>query len=148
MWSNSKYIELSCSPDGIISGYYGENALIEIKCPLLLKTVNPNNFEKTLTRKQMKNFCLERRNDQIQLKRDHPYYYQIQLAMGITELTTCHFVVWSPKGMFYEEVTFHPVFFDKLTGKMQPLFWKLLVPEYFFMRTPRRLKPCLLWYKI
>lgn len=147
MWSNYEFLELSCSPDGIITRDSGELALIEIKCPLLLRNGNPNTFENNLSSRQIKRFCLERK-EEVKLKRDHPYFYQIQLAMGIMEVSVCHFVVWSPKGMFHEEVKFDAAFFGKLKEKMVPLFWKLLVPEYFFNRTPRRMEPCLLHYNI
>ncbi|XP_052131990.1 uncharacterized protein LOC127751855, partial [Frankliniella occidentalis] len=125
MWTNSRHPEFSCSPDGIIVSDSGIRELLEVKCPFLLKTGNPNDFEKTLSKKQKERFCLHYVNGKVTLKRNHPYYNQIQMAMGVTETHKCHFVVWSPKDIFYEEVKFDPSFFFTMKRKMGPLFWKL-----------------------
>ncbi|KAK3915285.1 Alkaline nuclease [Frankliniella fusca] len=84
MWTNSSCPEFSCSPDGIITRNFGTE-LLEVKCPYLLRAGNPNEFDKTLSNKQKKTFCLQHVNGKVTLKRTHQYFYQIQMAMGITE---------------------------------------------------------------
>lgn len=37
-------------------------------------------------------------NGKLILKRNYPYYYQVQGQLNITKRTWCYFVVWTPKG--------------------------------------------------
>lgn len=59
---------LGASPDGLI----GQDGIIEVKT---LPSIKTQTIEETLNRKQ--NICLERKNNVVQLKRKHNYYYQV-----------------------------------------------------------------------
>ncbi|KAK3917330.1 Ubiquitin carboxyl-terminal hydrolase 4, partial [Frankliniella fusca] len=147
MWVNPTCMELSCSPDGLVLSKDSPTKLLEIKCPALLKSGHPNYFEKHLTKKQQKRFCLARTiKGKLKLKKDHVYWYQVQMSLGILQLEECDFIVWSPKGMHKETIKFHLETWLNLTQKLVALHNSLLVPEYFLMRTPRKLEPILLKY--
>ena len=43
-------------------------------------------------------------NEEVVLKRDHEYYYQVQLQLFITEKEYCDFVVWANSDWFCERI--------------------------------------------
>ncbi|KAK3924632.1 Translocation and assembly module subunit TamB [Frankliniella fusca] len=149
LWRNPKYMELGCSPDGLVTSQIAPKRLLEIKCPEMLKHGDPQDFEKYLSKSQQDRFCLHRsKNGDVELKRDHAYMYQVQMSMGLLELKECDFVVWSPKNMFLQTIKFDRKMWEKMCAIFIPLHNRLLIPEYFLMRTPRKLEPCLLKYDV
>jgi hypothetical protein len=108
LWLNPTYPQLGCSPDGLTKDTQsGEEGLLEIKCPFVLKHCNPSNMKKdevTLTKKQINNFFCSIENDKLRLKRNHKYYFQVQMQLGICEKRFCDFIVWSPSGMSVERI--------------------------------------------
>ena len=77
---------LGCSPDGLV----GEDRIVEVKCPYSARneSVNPDTVP-----------YLEMRNDEINLKQTHEYYYQVQGTLFCTGRKVCSFVVWTFKDM-------------------------------------------------
>ena len=107
LWANNDFPSLACSPDGIVFDTTADmNGLLEIKCPYILK----DTYIKSLTPEQKKHFCLEICGDQLKLKRNHQYYYQIQTQIGIMKLKWCDFAVWSPKELYIERIVFDEIF--------------------------------------
>ncbi|KAH0807689.1 hypothetical protein GEV33_015102 [Tenebrio molitor] len=86
---------LGASPDGLIDN----NALIEVKCPANCVDVSP---EEGIERKLIK--FAEMKQNKMYLKRTHPYFYQVQGQLAITQKDVCFFVIWTPKGIMVEEV--------------------------------------------
>ena len=80
---------LGASPDGIIYTGNGKFALVEIKCPFKYRHCNIS--EACHDRK----FCLRKKDDQLELRRDHDYYYQVIGQLALTEALYCDFVVWT-----------------------------------------------------
>ena len=81
LFISKKYPQLGASPDGIF-----EDFLLEVKCPSVLKNTTPTNIA-SLTPEQRRNFFLissENSQDQVELKKNHVYYSQIQFQMYIT----------------------------------------------------------------
>lgn len=79
---------LAGSPDGLV----GENEIIEIKCPHNSKDMTPHQGVETKKIKYMKS------NGDLQLNRNHNYYYQVQGQLRVANKRSCYFVVWTPKG--------------------------------------------------
>ena len=52
------------------------------------------------------NLCLDKSSDDIfQLKHDHPYYFQCQLQMYVTQRGYCDFVVWTSDTLHVQWIT-------------------------------------------
>lgn len=71
---NPKLPYLGASPDRLVLTENGELKLVEVKCPFSLFN------KKTSIEKQIDNptFYLQRENGEVQLKKNHDYYFQIQ----------------------------------------------------------------------
>ena len=149
LWSNTKHPQIAGSFDAVVKSRNLPTRLAEFKCPETIKLGNPKEFEKCLTKEQIQRFCLMRdENGKVKLKPKHAYWYQIQLYMGIFEVQECDFVVWSPKDIHVETITFDKEEFDIVATDLKRIHRELLVPEYFLCRAPRNLPPVKLTYKV
>ncbi|XP_049515037.1 uncharacterized protein LOC125941557 [Dermacentor silvarum] len=82
---------IAASPDRLV--FEGsDTGLLEVKCPFSFK--GKGVVEAAASAK----CCLKISGDNIELKKDHAYYYQIQGMMGVTGLKWCDFVVWTNAG--------------------------------------------------
>ncbi|KAK3108711.1 hypothetical protein FSP39_013948 [Pinctada imbricata] len=141
LWINPKYPGLGCSPDGIFNDTQSTTGLIEIKCPYVLKNVSPCMAQKSMTMKEEKNFfCTFQSDGTLRLKRNHKYYYQIQMQLAICEQKVCDFVIWSQHGMSVERIQMDESFWNHTYPKLLRFHKEYLVPEYFLMRIPRELE--------
>lgn len=133
---NNKFPGLGCSPDGLI---YENNELlycIEVKCPYKLRHCSPLNLTES---KDPGNMCYTVKNNQVTLKRNHAYYYQIQLTLAILELQYCEFIVWTlQNGFVVERIYRDDNFINALTMKLTQVH-NILAMEFFEMRLPRKL---------
>lgn len=79
---------LGASPDGLVS-----NALVEIKCPWILRDLKTTDLDK-LTQQQRSSFCctLDVQKN-LWLKKSHAYYYQVQTQMFVTGIKQTFFVI-------------------------------------------------------
>ena len=141
LWVSNADAELACSPDGIVFDLDDpdKHGLLEIKCPKTLENEPISDFLNILTPKQLKQFCLEKCNDEIVVKRNHSYFSQIQMQMGVTGLKFCDFVVWSSKETFVTRVRFDETFWSEMKEKLVDFHHSYLCPEVFEMRIPREL---------
>ncbi|KAK3928361.1 Alkaline nuclease [Frankliniella fusca] len=144
---NSSFPAGGCSPDGIIRSEINNDILIEMKCPFILKNIDPELFESLLTEAQLDRFPIERDHDGVlQVKKNHKYSYQMQQNMGILNLKEAHLVIFSKFGMIHAEVDFDIELYQEIVTKITCIHKKYLVPEYFEMRVPRDLTPFSLEY--
>lgn len=133
---NNNYPGLGCSPDGLVVNTHGMiTKLIEIKCPFKLRDIHPNQFDTTLH----KNMCYIIENGELKLKRNHDYYFQVQISLAIMNLPSCDFIIWSPKGVMIENIKRDNTFILSLTIKLIKIHATVLLPEFFLMRLPRKL---------
>jgi hypothetical protein len=139
---HTEYKGLSCSLDGIVCSQNTHPKGLEIKCPYSLRNKNINAFEKHLSRTKLKSFCLSRQNDnKIILKENHPYYDQLQMQMGIMGYSETDFFVWSKEGHVCVTVSFNEERWKSIAAGLTDFRLKILIPEYFTMKTPRNLNP-------
>lgn len=108
-------------------------SVVEVKCPYLLKDNTIDEYS------MLKTSCLYKNNrNEISLKRNHMYYYQVQMQMAITNTAFCDFVVWSPKEFFHERITFNEDFWASESLKAIEFHNKVILPEMhgrFFTKT-------------
>lgn len=111
------------SPDGIINCSCCSAGVLEVKCPYRCKDKSINEMV------DQRDFCLENVGGSVSLKKDHAYYYQIQLQMKICEVEYCDFVVWSEESMFYERISIDTEFIDNAIKEAEPFIKLALLPE-------------------
>ena len=78
-----------------------------------------------------KNFSfLEKKDGVIQLKRSHPYYYQVTAEMMLSGKSTCYFVVYTlAPDMFIEKISLNVEFFqNEMLPKLQNFFEQHYLP--------------------
>lgn len=121
---------VGATPDGIVKCDCWGKGLLEIKCPFCLQQNNS-----CLPR----NHCLCEVEGKMMLKKDHPYYYQIQTQLNVTKLPYCDFVLWGPDSLFVERVLPDQVFISLVMSQAKTFFQKCLLPELFgkfYTRSP------------
>ena len=98
---------------------------MEIKCPYAGRR------EKI---KPGKNFSFlemrEGETDVFQLKRSHPYYYQVTAEMMLARKSTCYFAVYTlAPDMFIEKISLNDTFFmTEMLPKLQDFFEQHYLP--------------------
>jgi len=78
-------------------------------------------------------------NGEIQLKRNHDHYYQVQMQMDVMRMDLCDYLVWTRKGMLIVTVPYDEDFWAPKRLELICRHNAFLVPEYFLMRSPRNL---------
>ena len=63
---------------------------------------------------EIKSFCCNLDKDKPVLKLDHDYHFQVQGQMAITGIHECDFVVWTPKDVFVQTITFDLEFWNNI----------------------------------
>ena len=63
------------------------------------------------------------RNNTIQLKKEHKYYYQVTGLMGVCGISKCYFLVWTLRGLHIELIEYDPGFWPNVLLKLE-LFFK------------------------
>lgn len=93
---------LGASPDGKVLDKSERDpfGLLEIKCPFKFR--NSNIKDAALSSE----FCLAYVADEIKLKRNHNYFYQVQGQMAISGIKWCDFVVYTFESIFVERIAF------------------------------------------
>lgn len=99
---NPAYPYLGASPDGKILDNTAPEpfGLMEIKCPYKYRNSTPEEAS------QNEDFCLEKINNVLQLKRNHGYFHQVQGQLAICGINWCDFVVYTSQGMHVERIKF------------------------------------------
>ena len=95
-----------------------------------LKSVAPCDFIDNFSDKQVKAFCLQKNADGLALKKNHAYYYQVQLQMGVCEVQWGYFVVWTQLGLYTEKIVFDATFFLPLLRNL-PTFIVIISCQNF-----------------
>ena len=141
LWINRQYPGIGASPDGLLfDPVSNTKGVLEIKCPISIKHIDPKCCDVFLTGKKFTSFCLKRdKTNTLKLKTNHPYYFQMQIQMAMCEMQWGYFVVWTPFGLHHEKVTYNATLVDQMIPKLREFHQRYLCPEYFLMRLPRRL---------
>lgn len=121
--TNIPYI--GATPDGIVSCKCCGKGIIEIKCPFCLKDKSLDQIGS--------GFCLDKAdNGQFFLKRDHQYYYQIQMQLNVTQVKYCDFVVWTNNSFnstFLERIFRDDDFFKTSITTARIFYVNAILPE-------------------
>nr|XP_047142939.1 uncharacterized protein LOC124817168 [Hydra vulgaris] len=124
---------LAASPDGkLINGELNnEFGLIEIKCPWSKRNRTPK--ELVLD----ESFYVKMKNDKpvLRKKNVNGYYTQIQMALGISQVTFCDFIVYTFKGCIIIRIPFDIMYFKDVVNKLNLFYIKYLLPAIVELET-------------
>lgn len=99
--------------------------VLEIKCPFSAKDLTVADAVSTIT-----GFCLEMdQNGNLRLKRDHAYFYQIQMQMFVTGKSYCDFILWTEKDSFVERIMPDEAFVKEQLHITEEFYKKCVLPE-------------------
>ena len=117
---------LGASPDGLVL-IDSKPYLIEIKCPYTIRNENPNDLVKEETF-----YIGSLPTGELFLKKDHlfGYYTQVQMAMGLSGLTHCLFIVYVYKGIIIVNVDFDECYFLDVFDKLSYFYKKYILSFY------------------
>ena len=124
-----KLFWLAASRDDLVSGKSNEDVqqigLIEIKCPKSKKNSKINDLV------HGQSFYVKYEDGVPVLKRDHPngYYTQIQMAMGLSQITFCDFIVYTFHGMIVIRTQFDEDYFSSLLQKLSSFYKDFMLPK-------------------
>lgn len=113
---------LGASPDGLLIGA-DKPSLIEIKCPYTKRHTTPKQLLKD------EKFYIYENNGVTFLKRKHQYGYfsQVQLAMGLSQIDHCYFIVYTFKGLIITSVVFEEEYFIDMVIKLNSFYRKYIL---------------------
>lgn len=123
---SEKWPQFGASPDRIVYCDCCLGGCLEIKCPYSLETNKIGNIEDYL---KLKSSCLHKENELIKLKKDHSYYYQVQMQIFVTGLNYCDFVIWSPRIFFHERISPDWEFWNKNSEIAIKFHAEVIMPE-------------------
>ena len=90
---HTDYQFIGASPDGMVCDQSAKPrfGVLDVKCPF---SAYAKCWSLKDAAEQDKGFCLQFQDGQLRLKKKHPYYWQVQGQMAITNTSWCDFVVW------------------------------------------------------
>ena len=113
-------VYIGASPDGIVNCDCCGQGILEIKCPLSIAHEDPNEVGISYFVKE---------HGQFKLKQNHPYYSQIQCEMGVTNHKWADFVVYSPKGIFVQRISYNDDRWLQLIENAEHFFRQYVSPS-------------------
>ncbi|XP_077552317.1 uncharacterized protein LOC144166675 [Haemaphysalis longicornis] len=126
---------IAASPDRLVRDGDDEG-ILEVKCPASKagKTV----FDAC----EDKNFCSAIVDGEVQLKRDHPYFLQVQGQLGVTKKPWCDFVIWTDHPELQHCVSVQRIYFEKAVwdttvGGLLYFYKAAVLPEILTRRIRR-----------
>ena len=115
---------LAASPDGVVSDpSETTQGLVEVKTPFSMKENTPEEACKTSS------FCLERKNDEYQLKTRHDYFYQVQCQLYCTNTDWCDFILKTNKDFHIQRIHRDKKWWGLQLTKLRKFYFEALLPE-------------------
>ncbi|XP_065222720.1 uncharacterized protein LOC135847198 [Planococcus citri] len=111
---------LGFSPDRIV--FDDEITLLEVKCPRLGKTLS-------ITKMLDKLDYVEKLDSGYSLKKNHPYYGQVQLALCLSGIKKGHFIIYNEfeTNVFVIDVLYDEQFCKTLVGTLTIIYFEYLL---------------------
>lgn len=123
---NSNFPEIGASPDGLIMCECCGKGCLEVKCPFKYRSCT---IQQALDMKD-RDFCLQLSpaND-LQVKRNHRFYTQIQTQIFVTQSNHCDLVIWTEQDFVVVRIFPDSEFWEVRLQKAQDFFKKVCLPE-------------------
>lgn len=131
---NEAFPQFGASPDGLISCECCGDGCLEIKCPYSCK--NCSGIEVS---------WLEYKDGTVKLKQKHPYYYQVQMSLYVTDRHYCDFFVWTPYASHLIRINKDINLWNEMSSKAKDFHRLCMMPELLgkFFTRQQVLKPIL-----
>ena len=110
---------IGASPDRMLSCSCCPPSCLEVKCPYSINYTSPDDPSVKLP-------YLLREGDKLQIIRKHKYFTQCLMQMAVTGCEKTYFVVWTPRGIVIDTVTFD----NELWVSMQEKFTQYYMDFY------------------
>ena len=124
VWPDDQPSSSSASPDAISFCQCHCNGCVEIKCYFCIKDTSISEAVKKGV-----SVCLEQSTDRLKRKRNHAYWYQVQLQLAISEFTHADFVVWTTQDMHIERIEGDHLFFESQLKVANEFYISGILPE-------------------
>ena len=112
---------IASSPDARVSCDCCGKAVVEIKCPLRLRSVPVGDQLAKLE-------YIESKDDKWTLKSSHQYFTQIQSEMGVAQTEFGYFVIWSPVKLHHCRINFDSSYYKDVTSSLDVFFKHWIAP--------------------
>ena len=113
---------IGASPDGIISCSCCGKGVVEVKCPF---SCRDKSFSEAVNEKT---FCLA--EGTFFLKKDHAYFFQVQMQMKLCQVKFCDFVVWGKDGPYLtQRIKYDEEFTENALVQVKSFVKLCLLPE-------------------
>ena len=112
------------SPDRIITCDCCGTSCLEVKCPYSISHTSPTDPEINLP-------YLKRKDDLLNLNKNHKYFTQCQVQMAASKIRQSYFFVWTAHGSFVEKISFDQGYWDSLKQLFQEFYSNHYVPSIF-----------------
>lgn len=123
---------LGASPDAFVidTAFIQPNGIAEFKCPFSKKDESVHNACSD------QHFYCTMVDGKLHLKRDHPYYHQVQLQLYVCMdmCDWCDFCVYTLKGVAIERIFLDTEWCDKYILELESYFDAYMLPEIVFPR--------------
>ena len=133
---------LAASPDGLVFDPLAINpeGVLEIKCPFTAKDTPLLNLCTNPKKKSQFFMKYDQQTRKFSLKRQHPYYYQVQGQMQIARRKWCDFYVWTSRkdDRAIERIEADQDFWTTILPKLRRFYFGSMIPELANPRHPSR----------
>lgn len=117
---------LAASPDGLLRDNKG---IVEVKCAYASRDMDPVDAIKL---GQIRCFKYDKDTQIISLNKKHPYYYQVQGQLHISQRDYCLFCIWTAPNynLKVERIERDDSFYEnEMRNKLIDFYYKSLLPE-------------------
>ena len=114
---------LGATPDACIQCSCCGAGVVEVKCPFGCRDTLLSDAA------DLGKLCLEKSGEELQLKKSHAYYYQVQLQLFVCEVEYCDFVVFNNKELFIQRITLDESFVKPAVEQAMVFFKCAVLPE-------------------
>lgn len=117
---------LAATPDVLVNCTCCGRGVVELKCPYNGRQQTVRELAKDTSA------CFSTVGGALTLKKDHSYYYQVQMHMLVCKVKYCDFVLWTLKDLIIIRVYKDTEFCDTMLKRYALYFKLVLLPEMCF----------------
>ena len=119
---NPAYSFLAATPDGKVCDG-GTTGVLEIKCPY-----GARNMTVAEAVDKIPNFFMATFGNCTKLKKNHPYFYQVQGQLMVTGAPFCDFVVYTSKDIHIERILPNTEVWEAMLSKLASFYKQYVTP--------------------
>ncbi len=117
---------LCCSPDATVIEVVNNitsYGILECKC---IYAESDATWDDLISARE--NFCLERKDGKLQLRSDHPYYYQLIALLGILDLSWIDICILKGQDVYLQRLTNNEHVWSTIKKKLTTFYFNFLLP--------------------